>query len=166
MDIVYHFPTMNPNRKNLCAGLALCALFVASCAQRGAPFSRYAPIPEGRGRLYLYVEPATVTAFLPSLSLLLDGRPLPTLESGDYVTLTLVPGEHLLVADPSLNVVGHSSQITRNVQIFVDEPMFCGYFPAATEGQGRLRCSSEPARHELMKQCRLAPFEADSPWQP
>jgi hypothetical protein len=148
------------------ARLALCALLVAACAQRGEPFGRYAPIPEGRGRLYLYVAPTTVTALSPSLSLVLDGRPLATLRSRGYVTVTLSPGEHLIVADPSLNVVGHSTQMTRMIQIFADEPTFCGYYPAATEREGRLRCSGEAAKHEPMKECRLAPYEPDSTWQP
>ena len=153
-------------RLPLCAGLALCALLVAACAQRGEPFGRYAPIPEGRGRLYVYVAPETMTALAPSLSLVLDGRSLATLSSGDYVTMTLSPGEHLIVADPSLNVIGHSTQVMRMLHIFPEEPTFCGYFPTATERQGRLRCSGDAARHEEMKQCRLAPFEPDSTWQP
>ncbi len=158
---------MNPKSKpSQIRALVLCALLATACAQRGEPFARYLPIPAGQARLYLYVEPATASVLAPSLYVVLDGRPLTTLRSGGYVTVPLSPGEHLVVADPSLNVVGHATQMTRMVHLFPDEPMFCGYFPGATERQGRLRCSGDPAKHELMKQCRMAPFERDSTWKP
>jgi hypothetical protein len=148
------------------AALALCAFFSAACAQRGESFAGYAAIPEERGRLYIYVPPATVTALAPSVYLLLDGRPLTTLRSEGYVTVTLSPGEHLLVADPSLNVTGHSTKVVRTVHVFPGEPTLCGYFPTASNRRGRLRCSGEAANHAEIEECRLAALEADAGWQP
>jgi hypothetical protein len=148
------------------AALALCVFLSAACAQRGEPFAGYDAIPEGRGRLYVYVPPASVTALAPSVHLVLDGRPLTTLRSEGYVTVTLSPGEHLLVADPSLNVTGYSTKLVKTVHVFPGEPTFCGYFPTASNRQGRLRCTGGAEKHAMVEGCRRAALEAGAGWQP
>jgi len=107
-----------------------------------------------------------VTALSPSVDLVLDGRPLTTLRSEGYVTVTLLPGEHLLVADPSFSVLGYSTDVVRSVHVFPGEPTFCGYFPNAGNRQGRLRCGGEAAHHAEIEQCRLAELDGDAGWKP
>lgn len=130
--------------------IALAALLAACTKVPEAPrFAGVDPIPESKGRVYVYRQSGT--AMPGYIDFVLDGRPLATLGYDEYVSVLLSPGSHMVVGDPSVNLSGLATGEAQTFRVRAGEPVFCGYSAEMTSlysSSWRIDCSDDAEAHE------------------
>jgi hypothetical protein len=143
-------------------------LLVASCASgpRDTPAAGDAPIPAGKTRLYVYRAPGSAGP-RDAGGVTLDSRPLVSLGRGEYVSVVLEPGAHVLksgVSDQSR----FASLPPKALELRADRATYCS-LAAQVEGGlvvWDLYCSADSEAHTELRTCRLGKLDRTVDWQP
>jgi hypothetical protein len=143
------------------------ALFAPCCAPAPpARFTDYAAIPPGQARLYVY-RPARAAGPHDAGGVTLDSRPLVALDKGEYVSVVLEPGPHVLAA--GVSEVSRLARLpSRTVALRADRATFCSL---SAEAAGPLvvwdlHCSGDAEVHAELRACRRGKLDRTVDWQP
>jgi hypothetical protein len=138
----------------------LCALAAASCASSGPVFDRYAAIPSGKGRLYVYQPPATFGA---AEVVWLAGHELAKVGAGEYVTIAIAPGRYTFTFAGGLL----HPDFDRRIHIRAGQAVYCGYLPDQDYEKTKYFCTDEKEDHDYdLRLCSQAQPNADPAWEP
>jgi Protein of unknown function (DUF2846) len=139
---------------------------LAGCFAKGTPFTQHDPIFEGEGRLYVY-RPVAFTNSGGAIDFVLNGKALSRIRNDGYVSLSLPPGSHTLVAEFPMNMA-NLQPVGRSFRIRAGRAMYCGY-SSSTNGiqiMWRLDCSDDQEAHSELRGCKREPFAKDMGWLP
>jgi hypothetical protein len=140
--------------------LAVLPLAALACASSGPMFGGYAPIPKGKGRLYVY-QPQGGLGSSGEL-VWLGGHELANLGAGSYVTVAIAPGRYTFTFEGGVR----HPDVDRRIHITAGDAVYCGCLPDQEHDKTRYFCTDDKEDHDYdLRRCRLVEATADPAWE-